>query len=976
MEEPMLARRIAIVIASLLLSTSVAFAADGLDVLRIAAVFDLGTDTAYGRFGRTAMAGLEAGRADVEGALAEVGVGIEIEAIDTRSGLGPDSSAIAAIDRFLESGGRVVFGAATTGDTNRLLTHLETWSEAHLRAGDEPILLFAPVSTSVLERGESRWSNQDSEHVYLYRVAVSDEQALQQLFSDRTQLRYDPLGNSKLVVSPGAKTLRQNMVLFVEAQESELKGRSSVTVFDNVTHDEVKAGVVQGQNIPVNGYTGGFLENLHRVLDEGYRTFVRRMVLWHPASGTLRDDSRVGELVEEVLKDESVRSVGIIGYADFVERVNGHFVDAVDRTGLTERASPASLWRFTGGTVKLEHLAPRPGGGSGSLHGIHFLRTVPSEGNVHPEERDILRRIAEHLPAGMQSPDRDLAERVDDHTLHAYLGLRVLSRAITQIAGQGLGGTVPELGHVRRRLQSYDPLSNDSQDRLELPFFEGVEFTPEGDVRATRHVFYVRGGPERGYDLFQVDPRISHSLPLEVLGVLGLGFVIAVVVLVNWKKVIGTKRRKVGQLGLSNPYVYGVPVTKPEMYFGRRESFRKIVDEIEGGPFVLLITGGRRSGKSSFLHFIVQGRLPGPKDRPGEGVEIPEHAVPIYIDLQKLPNYPSEQELLRHLVRGSIEEAVAARGLEVPDLDGDGSNEYRRITRLLEEVHRAEPDWMILLLFDEIELLNDRMLEGSLGREFPRLIRSWVQGTGTALSVIFTGSPLEEFDDESRRLWAPVSGMMKKLNLGPISRRETMALASEPLIGEVIVGEEVQEEIYHLSGGQPFLCQAICHMAINALNMEGVERLPAVMSRDTIEAAVDDFVENTPGHVDDMWSRFYPEEQYLLLLMAKRVTRRHEPVSLEALLEFAGSQRFLVGDGDQARLIPVWKRTFEVLSGEKRFVSVDRDAPSLGPGQEGYYFAIDLMRRWLRRKPIWPVIDRLEESYGEEMGESGARAGG
>jgi len=958
-------------LTALLVGHAPALAADGpvRHTVPVAAVFDLGADTAYGRFGRSAMIGLEAGSAEWTEPLGQAGLDLEIRPIDTRAGLDRGSPAIAAVDRFLSDGGRLLFGAATTGDTNRLLAHLVAWGDEHLGPEDEPILLFAPVSTSVLVRGEARWSNQESRHVYLFRIAVSDEQALRQLFSGALRLRYDLLGDSGSTVSPGSKTLRQNLVLFLEASfdpaddsdQDDPAAQSGLLVFDDLGQDELDGETIRGRSIPAGGYTRGFLENLHLVLDKGYRRFVRKAVFWDPSRPGSREALRA--VVEEVVRDPSVRGMGIVGYADFVAELNGVVTDVIARTGLSERAAPTSLWRFTGGTVKLEHLQASPGGGSGSLDGIHFLRTVPSEGDLFPDEREILEQIVAHLPAGMRSEGRDLADQVDDHTLHAYLGWRILAETFLRLAATTPAEEI-DAAHLRQRLQSYDPQSVDPSDRLEVPFFPPVEFTPEGDIRATRHVFFVRGSPQAGYKLYQTDLRLSRSVPFEVVGVLALGFVVAVFVLINWRRLIGTRRRKVGQLGVTNPYIYGVPVTKPEMYFGRREDFRKIVEEIASGPFVRLITGGRRSGKSSFLHFIVQGRLPGPKGRPEEAVEIPDRAVPIYVDLQKLPNYPTEAEVLHHLIRAPIEEAVRARGLDLPADDGDGDNGYFRITKLLELIHRREPDWMILLLFDEIELLNERMSSGGLSRELPRLIRSWVQGTGTCVSVIFTGSPLDTFAPDLRTAWAPVSGIMKTLNLGPISESETKALASEPLEEEVVVDDALQQEIFHLSGGQPFFCQAICHMAVNALNIEGVQKLPAVLSKTTVEAAVQDFVENTPGHVDDMWSRFRPEEQYLLLLMARRVERRDELITVDRLLEYAVEEGFSVGDGDGQRLIPVWKRTLETLSREKRFIAARRDDPSLPVGQEGYTFGIDLMRYWLRRKQIWPVIDALETTYG------------
>lgn len=959
--------------------------------LRVAPVFDLG-ESGYGKFGTAAEAGLHAAEAEAQNILRKQGIRLILQRTIDTEGEVTKPAVLEKIHGFLDEGGRILFGGATTGETNKLLRVLEGWAQKNKGFSNPPILLFVPVSTSILRRPEtgdgtfnqenSRWTQNKDDPLQLFRIAVSDQQALTSLFDSKgPDLRYEEATGSKNRVLPRSPETKAGMVLFAE-QEDAMSQAAEAEEPDAVKTDglidcshldasNLRASSCNGQSFVVNDYVSGFLSNLNNIVrPESHQP---RVVFWR-VDDRQDDVRRIQSIIDQMLQDPDIKSVGYIGSASFVERVNGLFVRAIrDAKSATARHSdseardlPENLWRFTGGTVKIEHLKTSPSS-LGTFHGMHFLRTVPSR-SLTTEEREILETIVAELPEELRSSSTELTEKVEDHSLHAYLGMLLLAE--TAVATKTPESPALSTAIIARRLRSYKgPESTSKNPKLFLPFFQQVWFHRDGDLRNSRHVYYALARGD-GYEFYQVDLP-DHDTPMALVIALTLGFLTAVVVLFNWKLVLGKRRRRVGPLGIHNPYVYGVPVTDPEMYFGRRDSFRKLVEEIESGPFVMLITGGRRSGKSSFLHFVTRGGLPAPGGDSEERVTIPSSVVPIYIDLQQLPNYPTEDELVGELLRPAIEREVAERGLEL-DVAAENGNQYRKLTQLFECVHRREPEWTILLLFDEIELLNDRFRDGTLSPDFPRLIKTWVQGSKTRVSIVFTGSPLQDFDLDSRRLWTPVSGMMKTLNLGPLNERETMALVSEPVAGEVIVAERIQRELFHLSGGQPFLCQAICHMALNALNFEGVSHLPTEISEATLEAAVEDFVENTPGHVDDMWSRFEIEEKYLLLLMAKRVARRHEVVTLEMLLGYAQAESFTVEE-DEEQMVTVWKRTLEQLANKKGFVATTHQHESLQPGQIGYFFAIDLMRRWLQRKQIWPVIEELQRQ-GTTDTQSGCQA--
>ncbi len=906
-------------------------------------------------FGPYAYHGAAAAFEVLERDFARIGVRPEVKPIDLGEWLNrpnwhdPDNQAAGRfrLDAFLENGGRILFGADTTGSTDRLLAYLDDWAKKkEAETGGEfsdRIIVFAPVATSELEEWDLRRGS--SRHVSAYRTAVADSQELEKLFfqrlRERVELTYDFLEGQQLI--PSLREYRNHMAVVAEGIQTVVIPRARMS----------RASLHEGRaDWPVNAYVGGFLENLSAALHQNgdYSGLAKDILLWKMSDDGSALPAEVSTWAEDVVNDPGVRSVAIVGYAPFVKTANGLLLSLIAKNQ-PERALPQSLFRFTGGAVKLNHLLYPTPGDQGSFDGIHLFRTLPADEYLSADERDLLRGLTERLPDNLKQTSTNLAQEIDDHTLHAYLAGLILLRALERAtSAKGLPPTAAALDETLAGL-----VAEGSAQPIRIPFYGNVSFT-HGDINAIRHIFYARASGTQ-YSIMQVDGVGEGDFPWTLTIVLAIGFGAALLTLINWGSLTRRKKRNLDPLGIPNPYIYGCPVTKPELFFGRRNDFRRLVDEIKKGPFVLLITGGRRSGKSSFLHFISQGGLPGLPDHPEDAVAIPSQVVPVAFDMQEEASYPTEEGFLAFL-RGGIERSLAERGVQVEPSAEERDNEYQRITDLLHGVRRVHPEMSVLILLDEIELLNERMAKGTLSPNFTLYLKARVEDPRCRLSVVLTGSPLEHLSQETRAFWSKLEGLLQRLNLGPLSKAECKALASEPVKESVAVPESVQEEVHRLTGGQPFLTQAICHMGINALNIEGHTKLPAPFTLETLEQAVADFVQNTPGHVDDMWSRFSDREQYLLLLLSRCLNENHDSATLAEIHSFAAAQQLSVGNPSDAKEDKAWRKTLEELCVQGGILeAIPPDTPA---GRYRYRFLINLFRRWLRQKPIWPVVEKLQ----------------
>ena len=94
---------------------------------------------------------------------------------------------------------------------------------------------------------------------------------------------------------------------------------------------------------------------------------------------------------------------------------------------------------------------------------------------------------------------------------------------------------------------------------------------------------------------------------------------------------------------IHNPYIVGNPIKDQNMFFGREDDFNYIRQKVtsgqqEGG--LLVLCGGRRSGKTSILFQIMNGRL---------GDEF----VPVLIDMQAM-TVENDLDFLIKLAEGIV----------------------------------------------------------------------------------------------------------------------------------------------------------------------------------------------------------------------------------------------------------------------------------------------------------------------------------
>ena len=284
---------------------------------------------------------------------------------------------------------------------------------------------------------------------------------------------------------------------------------------------------------------------------------------------------------------------------------------------------------------------------------------------------------------------------------------------------------------------------------------------------------------------------------------------------------------------ISNPYIVGNPIKSREMFFGREDDINFVARKIGKGRSnqIVVLCGDRRSGKTSILFQILNGRL-------GNSF------LPILIDMQMLAGVRGDLEFYRAILKSGYA-ALQSSGLKVRPEESvkEETNPEQLIESFLAWVRDNTGDKIVLFLLDEYELIEEKIRGGTLSETTVHYLAGVLESSYRA-SFVFTGS--SNIEDRNPEIWRTLLGKSVYRKISYLSRQDTARLITEPLHETVKYAKGVVEEIYRLTGGQPFYTQVICQNLIDLLIDE--ERFTGTL--EDLEKVV--FAKATEGEDSDL----------------------------------------------------------------------------------------------------------------------------
>lgn len=373
-----------------------------------------------------------------------------------------------------------------------------------------------------------------------------------------------------------------------------------------------------------------------------------------------------------------------------------------------------------------------------------------------------------------------------------------------------------------------------------------------------------------------------------------------------------------------NPFIVGNPVRDRSMFFGRETEFdlvRRRFQHTERGGLIVFC-GERRSGKTSILFQIMDGRL-GPD------------FLPVLIDMQSMA-IDNEVDFLGRISE-QIRSCLGAEGHDLPLPDfASTSRPAAAFQRFIGDLRHRCPQRTPILLFDEYELFESKIESGALSEDILNVLASLMESHGVCL--VFTGS--QHLEQRKRPYWRILGKSIYRV-ISYLSRPDAISLMVRPVEGRVQYEPEALDAIFRLTAGQPFYTQAVCQNLVDHLNEIQSTRAGLPEIQQVVPAMVD----NPLPQMIFLWDGLEREEQIVLALLAERLRDEQDTARAPDLLRTLMAGRYAL-DLNGARIAAVLDTLFQ-----KDFLLKDDESPP------GYSFRMDLWRLWIRRMhSVWQVM--------------------
>jgi DNA-binding transcriptional ArsR family regulator len=280
-------------------------------------------------------------------------------------------------------------------------------------------------------------------------------------------------------------------------------------------------------------------------------------------------------------------------------------------------------------------------------------------------------------------------------------------------------------------------------------------------------------------------------------------------VAIQWQSVLLAKTGEVDQMvdpkPVTNPYTVGDPVLGLG-FVGRRDVFRQLEEFWIGSqsPPSVVLFGHRRMGKTSILRNL-KGHL-------GSTVHL------AYVNLLSLGSASGGAGDLLLAIADEVEYTLQEAGYSVSSVDADLLQRYpqRVFKRFLRSVREILEDIILIIALDEFEQLEEWMESGQLSRDFLKVLRAYIH---LDRRIAFTFAGLHTLEEMTFDYFEPFFASVTPVKVGFLSKKAVFQLLTNPTEDFTLdYTPEALEQIWKLTGGQPYLVQLLGHRLVSRYN--------------------------------------------------------------------------------------------------------------------------------------------------------------
>ncbi len=327
------------------------------------------------------------------------------------------------------------------------------------------------------------------------------------------------------------------------------------------------------------------------------------------------------------------------------------------------------------------------------------------------------------------------------------------------------------------------------------------------------------------------------------------------------------------------PYTAGVPIRRPELFYGRRELIHEVKDCTYGQMNSLALLGIRKAGKTSLFRFIENAYH----------IEQNPNIVPVFLDSQT--SLSSQRGFFAYVLRETAK-ALSKRSRNTPAIaDIPGEVDFDLLENFLGKA--SECGFCFLFLLDEFERLASH--PDIFNEKFFGNLRHLIHiGNGQLSWITASYRPVYLPPKGVKTNESPFGNILTASYVGALSLMDAQRLVSEPAIraGHPFDPEEVQS-IISFAGRMPFLLQKTSLMLYK-------QHLKGENGTSALRTVLDAFPHEIRGYFETLLSNLEPEETHLLRQIASGASIDAQSSTFHELenygfLEKTGSEYKILG---------------------------------------------------------------------------------
>ncbi|MHC5851236.1 ATP-binding protein [Nostoc sp.] len=433
-----------------------------------------------------------------------------------------------------------------------------------------------------------------------------------------------------------------------------------------------------------------------------------------------------------------------------------------------------------------------------------------------------------------------------------------------KVAAQAISGIAVDIVNRCQRLSDIVEIANQlawipspppKELGIVLPQFLDIS----QDVRASEEAT----SPYRKYELLNIPinalRQLWQSLALTKDARVAVSFGNTVQ---SWLTILETAQRTLEEQAqqsqeIRQVYIAGNsldPETAKNRFKGRIDIFREIETlALSEQPPVLLLYGGRRTGKTSALKYLPY--------------RIQANIVPLLVDIQGAAAATTLKGLAENLAQQIIEAArrlPRTVNLPYPDANKLVEDPFPALQNWLAEIERSNSGKQFLLCLDEYERLGE-VVEATSSRAPLNFIRNLLQHQRKWI-LLFSGSQeLSELDD----YWSDYLINTRALRMTYLHELEARDLIQQPVENFSNIYEPTAvDEIIQVTRCQPYLVQLVCYEVVELLNRDirrnRREADTAIATAQDVKEVIPVVLERGEYYFRELWTSLAESDRSLL----------------------------------------------------------------------------------------------------------------